>query len=110
MPSASGAAPDVRAWGARSPGRKTASIRPEAAFLLDEASDGGDAGAGAQIAEYEGPRPAHAPGVALHHIERSADMRRQIDLVDDQEVGARDAGAALGRDLVAGGDVGDVAR
>ena len=31
-------------------------------------------------------------------------MRRQVDLVDDEEVGAGDAGAALGWDLVAGGD------
>ena len=35
-------------------------------------------------------------------------MGREVDLVDDQEVGAGDAGAALGRDLVAGRDVDDV--
>src|SRR4029079_9020493 len=41
----------------------------------------------------------------LHHLQRGADMRRQIGLVDDQEIRPRDAGAALGGNLVAGGDV-----
>ena len=37
-------------------------------------------------------------------------MGREIDLVDHQEIGARDAGAALGGNLVAGGDVDDIDR
>ena len=37
-------------------------------------------------------------------------MGRQIDLVDHQEVRAGDARAALGWDLVTGGDVDDVDR
>ena len=41
---------------------------------------------------------AHLLGVALHHLERGADIRREIDLVDDQQIGAGDAGAALGRE------------
>src|SRR5262249_57239893 len=36
------------------------------------------------------------------------DVRRKIDLVDHQEIGAGDAGAALRRYLVAGRDVDDV--
>jgi CubicO group peptidase (beta-lactamase class C family) len=43
-------------------------------------------------------------------IEAGADERREVDLVDHQQVGAGDAGAALARDLVAGGDVDDVDR
>jgi hypothetical protein len=35
-------------------------------------------------------------------------MGRQIDLIDDQKVGARDAGTPLGRNLVARSDVDDV--
>ena len=37
-------------------------------------------------------------------------MRREVDLVDDQQVALGDAGAALARDLVAGGDVDHVER
>ena len=53
---------------------------------------------------------AHLLGVALHHLERGADIGREIDLVDDQEIGARDAGPALRRNLVAGRDVDDIDR
>ena len=63
---------------------------------------------GAQIGEDEGPRAAHALGLALHGFQRRADIGREIDLVDHQKVGAGDARAALRRDLVAGGDVDDV--
>src|ERR1700745_74422 len=79
-------------------------------LVLDETGDGVDALAGAQIAEHEGARAAHAPGVALHDRERGADVGREIDLVDHEQVGARDARAAFGRNLVAGGDVDDVKR
>ena len=48
-----------------------------------------------------GPLAAHLQRVALHDVERRADHRREIDLVDDQQVGAHDAGAALARNLVA---------
>jgi hypothetical protein len=61
-----------------------------------------------QIGENEGPLPPHAFGVALHHLERGPDMRGEVDLVDDQEIGAGDAGAALGGNLVARGDVNDI--
>ena len=37
-------------------------------------------------------------------------MRREVGLVDDEQIGLRDAGAALARDLVAAGDVDDVDR
>ena len=37
-------------------------------------------------------------------------MRREVDLVDDEQVRARDAGAALARNLVAGRDVDHVER
>ena len=48
--------------------------------------------------------------VALHDAEVGADERREVDLVDHEEVGARDAGAALARDLLAGGHVDHVDR
>src|SRR6478672_4551539 len=63
------------------------SSRAEAAFLLDKAGDLVDALAGAQIAEDEGTRAAHAPGIALHDGKRGADVRREVDLVDDEQIG-----------------------
>src|SRR6516165_2935394 len=79
-------------------------------LVLDETGDGVDALAGAQIAEHEGTRAAHAPGVALHDRERGADVGREIDFVDHEQVGTRDARATFGRNLVASGDVDDVER
>src|SRR5215203_5803483 len=82
----------------------------EPARLLDEARHRLDTLAGAQIREHEGPRPPHPPGVLLHYGEARADMRREVDLVDDEKVGAGDPGTALARDLLAAGDVDDVDR
>ena len=44
-------------------------------------------------------------GLADHAVDVGADERREVGLVDRQQVGAGDAGAALARDVVAGGDV-----
>ncbi len=65
------------------------------ASFLDESDDVVEALSDLQIAHDEGPRAAHALGVALHHSERGADIGREIDFVDDQQVRARDAGAAF---------------
>src|SRR5216683_6367143 len=84
------------------------SCRAEPAFVFDEARDRVDAASGSEVGEHERAGAAHAFGIALHDFERGADVRRKIDLVDDQEIRAGDAGAALGGNLVAGGDVDDV--
>ena len=68
---------------------------PQPTFVLDETGDLVDSLSRAQIAKDERPRAPHALGVAFHECERGADMGRQIDLVDHQEVGAGDARAAL---------------
>jgi hypothetical protein len=88
--------------------RRTSSAKP--ALFLDEARDIGNAVTDAQVRHHERSRAAHFFRVALHHVERSADVGREIDLVDDQEIGAGDAGATLGGNLVAGGDVDDIDR
>src|SRR2546428_9890164 len=90
----------------KSPEPRTALFEP--AFLLDEASDVLDALPRAKIAENEGASAAHASRVPLHHFERGSDIRRKIDLVDDEQVRAGDAWAALRWDLVSGGDVDDI--
>ena len=47
-------------------------------------------------------------GVALHHAEVGAHVRRQVDLVDDEQIRPRDARAALARDLLSFRDVDDI--
>ena len=64
---------------------------------------------GSSVSEIStvGPVAAHRRGVAAHHVEVGADHRRQVGLVDHQQVGVRHAGAALARHLVAARDVDD---
>jgi hypothetical protein len=59
----------------------------------------------AQIREQKRPVAAHLARVAIHHFERSSHIRRQIDFIDHQQIGADDARSALARDLVAAGHV-----
>ena len=73
-----------------------------------DAHDLGDALAGPAVGEHERLAVAHQRRVALHDLEAGADVRREVGLVDDQDVRLRDARAVLARDLVAGGDVDDV--
>ena len=54
--------------------------------LLDEADHGRQARAGLEVGEHERPLAAHLPGVAIHHLKRRADHRREVDLVDDEQV------------------------
>ena len=48
-----------------------------------------------------GRLPRMRRGVALHHVEIDVHIGREIALVDDQEIGARDRRPALARDLLA---------
>ena len=68
----------------------------------------------AQVGHHIGPaagvQRAHAPGVGFHHRQVGADMRREVGLVDDQQVALGDAGPAFARDLLATGDVDHVQR
>ena len=50
---------------------------------------------GFEIGEDEGAVAAHAFGVAVHDFEARADLWGEIDLVDDEEVGAGYARSAL---------------
>ncbi len=52
-----------------------------------------------EIGEQERPRASHLARVAIHHFQRGADVRSQINFVDHQEIGSRDSRAALARDL-----------
>jgi hypothetical protein len=65
-------------------------------------------GAILEVREQKRPFPAHPFCVPFHHRKVGADVRRQVDLVDHQQIRPRDAGPSLARDLVASGDVNDV--
>src|SRR5262249_61109737 len=64
-------------------------LPPQSALLLDETGDGIDTLAGAQIAEHEGARAAHALGVALHDRDRSPDVWPDTELFHLDQHGAR---------------------
>src|ERR1700678_3541514 len=62
------------------------------------------------VREHEGTALAHHEGVRRHDLERGADVRREIDLVDHEQVRARYARAAFARYFLAARDVDDVDR
>src|SRR5215472_11607458 len=76
----------------------------------DEVDDIVHAFAQLEVGEDEGAGAAHAARVSVHDLEAGADQWGEIDLVDDEQIGAGDPGAAFARDLVAGGDVNDIDR
>src|SRR5262245_22005497 len=61
-----------------------------------------------EVREDEWPLPAHQLGVARHDVEARPDVRREIDLVDHEEIRTRHARTAFTRDFVASGDVDDI--
>ena len=58
-----------------------------------------------QLVNRNGLLAAHQQRILLHHLEAGADVRREVGLVDDEDVRLRDPGPVLARDLVAGGHV-----
>src|SRR4051812_39726785 len=90
--------------------RKCSGSSAQHPLVLDEAHDRLQALAGLQVGEDEWTLMAHLLRVAVHHLKRRADHRREVDLVDDQQIALRDAGPAFARDLVARGDVDDIER
>src|SRR5689334_13397526 len=69
--------------------------RFQTALGLDEPDDAIEPLALLQICHDEGACTAHALGISLHLFQRGADVRREVDLVDHQKVGAGDAWTTL---------------
>src|SRR4051812_16980650 len=57
------------------------------------------------LCEHDGAGTSHPPSVGLHYRKICADQRREVGLVDHEEVRQRDPGPALARHLVPSGDV-----
>src|SRR5215210_2406567 len=72
---------------ARIPERRPSGRLGETPGLFDEAGHGTDSDAAPNVGEGVGARSSHALGVRFHDAEVGADQRREIDLVDDEEVG-----------------------
>src|SRR6185369_5208097 len=68
----------------------------------DELLDDVEAVALLYIGEHPRSLATHLQRVALHDVERGAHHWREIDLVDDQQIRARDSRAAFARNLVSG--------
>src|SRR5580692_2528223 len=67
--------------------------RAETALGFDVSDNALEAFALPEIGHDERPLAAHPPCVGVHFLQRRADIGRKVDLVDDQQVGAGDAGA-----------------
>ena len=55
-----------------------------------------------EIREDERQVPAHPSAISIHNVEIRADMRRQIDLIDHEQIGTSNSRPALARNLITG--------
>src|SRR5262245_13741847 len=69
----------------------------QSALLNDEACDLIDTLTTLQIGKNERALCAHSQRIRFHYLKVCADQRSQIDLVDDEKIGARNTRAALAR-------------
>ena len=74
-------------------------------IVLQHGDYGVDAFTLTAIGKEHRPLAAHLSRLADHEIEIHANMRREISLVDDEEVTSNHPGAALARDVVSPADV-----
>ena len=77
----------------------SASYGRQSTFLNDEVCDRLDAFAAFQIRKNEWPLAAHSERVRFHDTEIRPYKRSQVDLVDNEKVGARNSRSAFARDL-----------
>src|SRR5262249_37530323 len=68
----------------RDPSRPSTSAS-QSAFVFNERHNGVEALPHPQIRHHEGARAAHPARIAFHDLERGPDMRREVDLVDDEK-------------------------
>ena len=69
--------------------------RIEPSLGLNKVDDALKALALPQIGHDKGPLATHAAGIDVHLFQRGADMRRKVDLVDDEQIRPGDTGAAF---------------
>ena len=78
--------------------------------LEDEACYGIDSFSGLHIRKDKRAFSPHPQRIRFHDVETCAYKRSQIDLVDDEKIGARNTGSALARNLFAGRDIDHIDR
>ena len=76
----------------------------------DECNDLVDTRAMAQARKHKRTRSAHARRIDAHDLETGADMGRQVGLVNDEQVRARNTRPALAWNFFAAGDVDHIDR
>src|ERR1700735_216135 len=67
----------------------------ETTLGFDKADDALQAFALPQIGHDKRPFATHSPRVGVHFLQRCADIRREVDLVDDEKVRSGDAWVTL---------------
>src|ERR1700722_6238822 len=78
-------------------------------LIFDPSHDRVQSNCIAQIREHEWQVPSHFSGVAIHHSERGAHVRSEVNFIYYKEVRASDSRTTLAGDLIALGDVENVA-
>src|SRR5262249_46256135 len=87
-----------------------ACLRLEEQFFANPSDDAVNSFAGFEICEHEGFRSPHHSGVAVHYGQISLDIRREVDLVDDEKVRTSYSGTTFARDLIPARNMDDVNR
>ena len=100
----------LAAKGASMPDAQIGRSRPSPPCVVTKSTTASRPSPDLRLVNTNGRSPRMRCRVARHHLEAGTDQRGQIDLVDDEQIGAGDARTALARDLVAGRDVDDVDR
>src|SRR6267378_3575925 len=85
-------------------------LRDQQSSLFDEPDDLRQTLLNLEISHYKWAFSSHLLRVCRHHLERSANMRSQVDLVDDEQVGPSDPWSSFSRDFFAASNIDHIDR
>ena len=77
---------------------------------LNEGGDFGEADALLEITHHEWAIPPHFSGISFHDFQRCADVGSEVNLVNDQKIGFRDAWSSFAGDFFTTGNINDIDR
>src|SRR5260370_752317 len=90
--------------------RRLAALTWLGQLLLHPCFQSGHAHTTPQVGKQKRPVATHLASIALHDLERCSNVRSQIYLIDNQQIGTDDSRAAFAWNFVASGYVDDVDR